>query len=183
MLTASFGNGRAIAGDSAVQSLMGSLRGGPQLAGSNQVQDLQHALRSYGQAAGNPTAAAVQPTGQVDPMTLMALASIAPQLKARTPGQVPDAVWQMIVQLGGSGASVASDILNKRVMAYAGLLTNAVQDLTYATITGGGLVPRSPRPVVGPFAGTDDPFYKKPWFWALASLGLAAGIYFFVVRK
>lgn len=183
MLTANFGNGSVISGDGAVQGLIGGLKQSAGLAGNAQVQELQTALRAYGQSAGDPTAAAVQPTGQVDQLTLMALAGLAGPLKVRVGRQIPDRLWDMLIQLGGSPTAPSSDLLNSRVIAYSGLLADAVRALTYARFTGGALTPRVPVPIINPLSGAGDPFYKKTWFWAVLGLGAAAGVYWFFLRR
>ncbi len=180
MLTANLGNGQMIIGDAAVTGLVNGV-GGAGLAGTAQVQELQNALRGYGQAAGHPSAAAVQPTGQIDMQTLMALASIAPQLRARVPGQVPDAVWHLLTALGTSPRNVSTGQIDAQVASYAGLLAEAVRALTYARMTGGALAPPVPRPVISALSGAAG---RVPtWAWivgGVAVLGIAA---YFVMRQ
>jgi hypothetical protein len=185
MLTADFGNGQSISGDGAVQGLISGLKADHSgLAGSAQVQELQVALQAYGQSAGDPTAASVTPTGQMDVTTLMALGGLAAPLKKRVGRQVPDRVWEMLVQLRGNPATVASDMLNQRITTYAGLLADAVRALTYARYTGGALTPPIPRPVINPLSGAGDPFYKQTWFWVvLGGLGIAGAAWFMLRGK
>jgi hypothetical protein len=181
MLTADFGNGQTISGDGAVTGYLSGLQGGAGLLqGSAQVQELQQALRAYGQSAGLPTAAAVQPTGQVDSQTLMALAQLAPQLKARVGRQIPDRVWEMIVALGGSPTTVVADQLNVRVMGYAGLLADAVRALTYARYTGGTLTPPVPRPVISLGGGGGG---VPTWVWVLGGVAVLGAVAFFFMRR